>query len=399
MDTDLVAEKTEQAAEVLAERNIDCWLTFCRETTEISEPNLPFLLGFDVVWPTAIVVSKTGRSAVVLGRHDAPNASELPHDVIPYDESLGEPLLELLREEDPDEIAVNYSRDDNTADGLTHGMFLRLRDILDGSDYEESLTSAEEVVSAVRGVKSPTERERVEQAVATTQELLGDVRERWDPDWMEADVADWLHARMDERDLGSAWSWDYCPTVHAGGESDIGHTLPGDRTLPAGEVLHVDFGVKQDGYSADMQRLWYRPSDEWPDPPADLDAAFADVRAAIEAGRERIEPGVPGHEVDTAARETLTDRGWPEYDHAFGHQVGRNAHDGGTLLGPRWDRYGTAPQGEIRAGEIYTVELGVETEWGYLGQEEMVAVTADGTEWLTDPQEELWRIGEETNES
>lgn len=94
-DSDLIAEKTEQAADVLAEQNVDCWLTFCRETTEIHEPCLPFLLGFDVVWPTAIVVSKEGRSAVVVGRHDAPNARELPHEVYPYGESLEDPLLDL----------------------------------------------------------------------------------------------------------------------------------------------------------------------------------------------------------------------------------------------------------------------------------------------------------------
>lgn len=402
-DTDLVAEKTEQAVKALEEHDADLWLTFCRETTEIAEPCLPFLLGFDVVWPTAILVSAEGRKAVVIGRHDAPNARELPHEVHPYDESLEEPLLDLLEEIDPDEIAVNYSRDDNTADGLTHGLYLRLRNLLDGTAYEGSLTSAETVISTVRGIKSPTERERVQQAVETTQDLLAEMADRWNPDWTESDVANWCHARMDERGLDSAWSWDYCPTVHAGGESEVGHTLPGDLTLPPGEVLHVDFGVKQDGYSADMQRLFYRPSDEQrespsdehPEPPAELQSAFEDVRAAILAGRDAIEPGVQGFEVDDAAREELTSRGWPDYQHAFGHQVGRNAHDGGTLLGPQWDRYGSAPAGEIRAGEIYTVELGTATEWGYLGLEEMVLVTDDGTEWLTEPQEEFWMLSPE----
>jgi Xaa-Pro aminopeptidase len=102
-----------------------------------------------------------------------------------------------------------------------------------------------------------------------------------------------------------------------------------------------------------------------------------------------MEPGVQGVTVDDAARDELTDRGWPEYQHAFGHQVGRSAHDGGTLLGPTWERYGDQPLGELREGEVYTVELGVETEWGYLGQEEMVVVTDAGTEFVVPPQEEL----------
>jgi Xaa-Pro aminopeptidase len=394
-DTDIVAEKTEQAVEVLAEQDVDCWLTFCRETGDVPEPCLPFLLEFDVVWPTAILISKKGRKAVVLGRYDGPNADLEPYEVYRYDESYEEPLLDLLREIDPEEIAVNYSRDDNTTDGLTHGMYLRLRDLLDGTPYENSLTSAEDVVSTVRGVKSPTERERIERAIETTWVLLAAMTDRWEPDWTEREASGWLHARMEERELGSAWSWDYCPTVTAGGESEIGHALPGDLTLPPGEVLHVDFGVKQDGYSADMQRLFYYPSAENPEPPAELRSAFEDVRAAIEVARGTIAPGVQGYEVDDAARTELTDRGWPEYPHATGHQVGRNAHDGGTLLGPQWDRYGGQPEGEIRAGEIYTVELGVETEWGYLGQEEMLLVTEEGTEWLTDPQEEFRLLASE----
>lgn len=392
-DTELIAEKTDQAAGVLAEQDVDLWLTFARETADVAEPCLSFLLGLDVVWPTAVLVSKEGRKAVVLGRYDAPNADLDSYEVYRYDESYEEPLLDFVRDVDPGEIAVNYSRDDNVADGLTHGMYRRLSDLLAGTPYEDSLTSAEAVVSEVRGVKSPIERERIDRAIETTHELLVAVGDHWTPDWTERDVSDWLHSRMDERDLDSAWSRDYCPTVAAGSDSEIGHTLPGDLSVPQGEVLHVDFGVKQDGYSADMQRVFYRPSGANPEPPEDLRAAFDDVRAAIEAGKDAIAPGVQGHEVDDAARYEITDRGWPEYPHATGHQVGRNAHDGGTLLGPRWDRYGSQPESEIRAGEIYTVELGVETEWGYLGQEEMVVVTEDGSDWLTDPQEALWTLG------
>jgi Xaa-Pro aminopeptidase len=129
-----------------------------------------------------------------------------------------------------------------------------------------------------------------------------------------------------------------------------------------------------------------------PDP--GLEAAFADVRAAIDAGHEALEPGAVGHQVDAAAREALTGRGREAFDHAFGHQVGRTAHDGGLLLGPQWDRYGEAVVGEVRPGEVYTMELGLDTEWGYVGQEEMVRVTEDGTEFVVEPQTELRRLSD-----
>ena len=101
-------------------------------------------------------------------------------------------------------------------------------------------------------------------------------------------------------------------------------------------------------------------------------------------------PGVLGHEVDSAARSFLVGAGYPEYLHALGHQVGRVAHDGGSLLGPRWERYGSLPDQPVEEGQIYTVELGVTLPGrGYLGLEEMVRVGPHGVEWLTDPQREI----------
>lgn len=386
-DESLIEEKVRQARSVLADDDTDAdlWLTFARETAEIDEPCLPYLLGFEVVWPTMVLVTED-RSVVIIGRHDAPNAERLGiHEVEPYDASLAEPFHAVLETVDPEEIAVNFARDNNVADGLTHGMYLRLADLLSDTSYAGRLVSADPIVSAVRGRKSPTERDRIEAAAETTEALLAEMASGWTPSWTEADVAEFLHDRMRERDLGAAWAWEYCPSVHAGGEATVGHTVPGDLTLPEGEVLHVDFGVKQAGYAADLQRLYYHGDS----PPTDLEAAYEDVRGAIEAGRAALEPGVLGHEVDDAARTALTDRGWPEFQHAFGHQVGRQAHDGGTLLGPRWERYGDQVTREVRSGEVYTIELGVETEYGYLGQEEMVTVTPHGNEFVVDPQTEL----------
>ena len=392
VDQELVAEKCQQARDVLAEADADVWLIFARETTEIDEPCLPYVLGFDVVWPS-IVLFSADRSAVILGRHDAPNAEALGvHEVYPYDESLAAPLHTLLGEIDPEQIAVNYSKDDNVADGLTHGMYLRLQDLLSGIDYEDSLTSAAPIVSQLRGIKSQTERERIQAAAERTEALFSELQTVWEPQWTEADVSDFFHERMHEEGYGSAWSWDYCPTVHAGGDAEVGHTLPGQRTLPAGELLHLDFGVVHEGYAADIQRVYYHPREFGEDVPADLQAAFEDVRAAIDAGLAALEPGIEGHVADEAARSELTERGWPEYQHALGHQVGRNAHDGGTLLGPLWDRYGEQPRGEVRVGEVYTVELGVDTEFGYVGQEEMVWIVDGGYEFVVEPQMEIRRL-------
>lgn len=395
VDATLVEEKTDQAISVLESLDIDCWVTFCRETTEIPDPCLPLLLGFDVVWPTMVILTSDGERHVILGRHDAPNARELGvHEVHAYDESIADSFHTLRKELDPSEIAINYDEDDVTADGLTHGMYRRLTALLEGTDHADTLRTASEVIARVRGEKSPEEMRRIREAAETTTDLLTAMAAAWRPSWTEADVAGWLHQRVSDRGLDTAWAWDYCPTVHAGKDSEVGHTLPGDRALPPGEVLHVDFGVVRDGYAADLQRVFYLPAEGESVPPADLQGAFEDVRDAIEAGKEVLEPGAVGHEVDEAARSLITERGHDAFAHALGHQVGRSAHDGGTLLGPEWERYGETVRQPVSAGEVYTLELGVGTEYGYVGQEEMVEVTDSGVDWVVDPQTEFYLLTE-----
>ena len=102
-----------------------------------------------------------------------------------------------------------------------------------------------------------------------------------------------------------------------------------------------------------------------------------------------------GWRVDEAARRVVVEAGYAEYQHATGHHVGRSAHDGGGVLGPRWERYGRAPFAALEPGNVVTLELGIDDVdgRGYLGLEEMALVTRDGCRWLSTPQRELWVLG------
>ena len=388
-DTTVLREKLDQVGDALRAHDIDVWVTFGRETSDIAEPALPLVLGEEFVWPGMVLLTSDER-IVVCETHDADTIADVGlHEVRPYESSLERVFHETITEIDPDTIGINYSKSNNTADGLSLGLYKLLEEYVESADLDAEFRSAEPVINRVRGTKSPTEMERIQRSVDVSLEILEEMRSQWRPEWSEADVASYMHERVEERGLTTAWNPAVCPAVDAGAEAEWGHAKPSDLTLPAGEVLHLDFGVIYEGYASDMQRLYYRPVDGDSTIPSGLQAAFDDVRAAITAGFETLRPGVQGHEVDAAARETLTERGWPEYQHGLGHQVGRNVHDGGTYLGPRWERYGDTPEKEVLEGQVFTIELGVESDWGYLGQEEMAVVTADGAEYLTDPQTEI----------
>ncbi|MCX6069986.1 MAG: M24 family metallopeptidase [Chloroflexi bacterium] len=117
------------------------------------------------------------------------------------------------------------------------------------------------------------------------------------------------------------------------------------------------------------------------------------VRRSLLAGAEALHSGKRGWEVDRAARSTIAAGGLPEYKHSFGHHLSRVTHDGATVLGPRWERYGSRPDGIIEAGNVFAIELGAEGPgYGWVCLEQDVRVTDTGIEWLSMPQAELWIV-------
>ncbi|MCA9875254.1 MAG: aminopeptidase P family protein [Anaerolineales bacterium] len=387
----LIQEKLAQATAILNELEVDAWLTFVRETTLQPDPALELIADLDVTWKTAFLVHRSGNHVCVIGHFDAENARNLGlYEVIPYHQGISQPLRDVLARLDPAQIAVNYSENDVAADGLSVGMYRSLQAIMAGTPYAERLISAEKIIAALRGRKSQAEIERVRQAVATTEVLFDEVEAFVRPGMTQREIADFVHGRIDALNLGYAWPKPFNPIVTCGPESASGHSAPGDVVLQKGHTLHMDLGVKQDDYCSDIQRMWYVLDDGETAAPPEVQRAFEVVLGAIKAGEAALRPGVPGWQVDAAARAHIVENGYPEYMHAFGHLLGRVAHDGATVLGPRWERYAGICELPVEVGNIFTLELHVVVpERGMMSLEEDVLVTADGVEYLGHPQTTL----------
>lgn len=388
----LIREKIEQATAVLNELDIDLWLTFVRETTLQPDPVLDLIAGADVTWQSALLISRGGRHTAIVGHFDAENFRHLGayNPVIGYHEGIGQPLRDALAGYDPRQIAVNYSEDDSAADGLSHGMYLLLRRILEGTPYADRLISAGRVIAAVRGRKSPEEVARIRKAIASTEQLFHEIEAFARPGMSQKQIADFVHERIDARGLGYAWPKPFNPIVTCGPESAVGHAAPGEVVLQRGHTLHVDLGIKRDGYCSDLQRMWYVLDEGHTEAPPEVLRAFDVVRGALRAGEASLRPGTPGCEVDAAARGYIVSHGYPEYMHAFGHLLGRVAHDGATVLGPRWERYGSSCDAAVEVGNVFAIELHVVVpERGMMSLEEDVLVTEEGVEYLSAPQTEL----------
>jgi len=388
----LVQDKVQQAIQILKEQHIDCWLTFVRETIAGGDPVLPLIYDHDLTWQSALIITSSGDTFAIVGKFEAEAARNTGAytTVIAYNESLRRSLLHTLERLHPAKIAINYSKNDVHADGLSFGMYQLLVDYFIDTPWEQRLVSAEKVISSLRSRKMPAEIARIRAAIETTEKIFDATFQFAHPGMTERQIAAFMHDQLDSFGVSAAWEYENCPTVNTGPDSLIGHISPGDLELQAGHILHIDFGVKQSDFCSDIQRVGYflRPGEVAA--PVPVQMGLQTVVGSIQQAVSAMKPGVLGKTIDAIARKAVTDAGYTEYKYATGHQLGRIVHDGAGILGPEWERYGETPNYPLEAGHVYTVEPGLFLEgYGYIGLEEDVLVTENGAEYLSRPQTEL----------
>jgi Xaa-Pro aminopeptidase len=389
----LIQEKANQAVHILQEQQTDIWLTFVRETSGVRDPALDLLVGpNDLTWQSALILTRKGEKIAIIGNLEKESLARLGvfDEILGYDKSIRELLRETIARLNPGRIAVNTSRNNVHADGLTHAMHEMLREYLADTPYRDRLVSAEAVISALRGRKTPTEQARIRKAVEITDEIFSQTFTFIRAGMTEVEIGEYMQRLAQERGVGLAWPAENCPAVNSGPNSPVGHNGPTEIKVEHGHLVHFDFGVRYEEYCSDIQRVAYILREGEIEPPVEVQRGFLTIRTAIEKSRQAMKAGVTGNSIDVIAREIVSDSGYPDYPYALGHQLGRVAHDGGALLGPLWEKYGDTPNQKLEVGQVYTIEPGLAvTDYGYLGLEEDVLITENGAEYFTRPQTEI----------
>ena len=391
----LIQEKVCQAADTLEARGVDCWITFVRETALNGDPILDYIVGTDVTWHSAFIVSRTGQTCAIVGQYDQKTIEDTgAYDrVLSYVEGIKQPLQDYLKELNPRQIAVNYSQGSEICDGITHGMYLTLQAYLAEIGLDKRLISAEKIVSAVRQCKSATEIRYMKQAIEQTEAIFARIAQYIQPGQTEIEIAEFMHQERKKLGLESAWEESVCPSVFTGPDTAGAHYKPSERKVERGHLLNMDFGLRYEGYCSDLQRTFYVLREDETGPPEAVQRGFDTIVASIEAARQMMKPGVQGVEIDKAARDYVTERGYEAFPHGLGHQVGRFAHDGTALLGPAWEKYAHKPFEKLEPGMVFTIEPRLTVpDHGVVTIENMVLVTTQGAEYLSTPQEKLMLI-------
>jgi Xaa-Pro aminopeptidase len=243
----LVQEKVNQAIEILEEQQTDVWLTFVRETSGVRDPMLDLLIGpHDLTWPSALILTHNGEKLAIVGNLEKEVIARLDvfDTVLGYDTAVSGPLRDTITRLHPDRIAVNTSRNNVHADGLTHAMYEILREHLKGTPYADRLVSAEPIINALRGRKTPAELERIRKAVEITDEIYKKTFDFIKIGMTEREIGEYMHKLASEHGVGLAWTPESCPAVNSGPNSLAGHSGPTSLKVERGHIIHFDFGVR-----------------------------------------------------------------------------------------------------------------------------------------------------------
>ena len=237
------------------------------------------------------------------------------------------------------------------------------------------LVAAGEAFSEVREVKEEIEVERIVAAQRIAEQALEEILPLIKPGAVEREVAAELDYRMAR--LGSTGV--SFPTIFvSGAKSSLPHGTPGDKKIEAGDFVTIDFGAMVGGYHSDMTRTFAVgfATDE-------MKKVYNTVLEAQLAGIEAMAEGVPGSQVDKAARDIIEAAGYGKYfGHGLGHSLGLNIHES--------PRAAKTYHRELVQGNIITIEPGIYLP-GKFGVriEDMVYLAADGKRNLTLAPKEL----------
>jgi len=383
-------EKLHQAAAFMESTDIDLWITLMRETTMARDPVLPLIGDIYYSRQAAIIVEKGGKATALVSFLEGASAEQTGFfdEVISYDaETAFEgAFAAYLGKGSKKKIALNFSKNDPAADGLSYGTYLFFTDLLKELDFQGEIVDSGVILEQLRSIKNEQEVASIKEAIKITQKIFDEAADFISDGVTEIEIFNFFRDKAKEYGTYPAWG-DHCPGVKVSLDSPSGHCGPTDLPARPGFLVNVDFGVVVNGYCSDMQRMYYVLKEDETDAPEQVKQAFYAVRDAIAVCKDYMVDGVTGFDTDALSRKYLSERNYKDYPHGLGHQVGIYVHDGGVSLSRR-----AGGHGPLRNGNVFAVEPATYIDEGYICVEEMVYLTSDGPVFLSEPQQELYLV-------
>ena len=175
-------------------------------------------------------------------------------------------------------------------------------------------------ISGFRGVKEDWELDLMRKAQAITDKAFAEVITRLQAGMTELQLqAELIYCLYKNGATGLAFD----PIVVSGPNTSLPHGVAGERRIQEGDFVTMDFGASYMGYCSDMTRtvaVGFATEE--------MKTVYNTVLQAQLAGLSVSKAGVPGQDIDGAARKVITDAGYgPYFGHGYGHSLGLEIHE------------------------------------------------------------------------
>ena len=307
-------------------------------------------------------------------------------------------LADVIRERDPQAIAVNASVEHNFADGLTAAEWEQMRAAI-GEEYASRVVRNPRIAIDYLALRVPAMTPAYRKMQTYVHQIIATAFSNAviTPGVTTAgEVAWWMRQRVHDLGFGS---W-FQPSVSIQRRGVAGDEMPGDPIIERGDVLHTDFGIYVMGMATDTQHMGYVLREGEFSAPEGLQVALANANRLQDILLEEMVPGRTGNEVLYATLEQMKAEGLDGT--MYTHPIGDHGHGAGPLIG-LWDyQEGVPGRGDVPvlANMWFSTELQVMTaipEWDgqrvRMALEEEAEVTVTGERrWSLRRQDELHLI-------
>lgn len=191
-------------------------------------------------------------------------------------------------------------------------------------NYEKNLNAKlvpmEGKIAAFRAIKEDYELDLMRKAQDITDKAFAEVLTKIKVGMTEKQLqAELVYCLL----KNGADNVSFDPIVITGAKTSMPHGVPGDEVIKEGDFITMDFGALYGHYCADMTRtvaVGYATEE--------MKKVYETVLAAQTAGLAATKAGVPGKEIDAAARKVIEDAGYGKYfGHGYGHSLGMEVHE------------------------------------------------------------------------
>ena len=340
---------------LMDEAKIDCWLIISREYNE--DPILKTFLPAE--WLSA------RRTTMLVFYRDKKNESIHSYAIARYqvgkriqaawnpekEPNQWKALSKLIDSLNPNQIALNTSKDYGHADGLHYTEFNELNNAM-SPNLLKKIISAEKL--GVAWLETRTEKEMAfyPTLLAISHQIIkeGFSNKVIQPNKTTTnDLVWWFRQKVSDLGL-STW---FHPSV----EIQRRESNEKDAIIRRGDLLHVDFGISYLRLNSDVQEHAYVLLPNETTAPAELVAAFNKTNRLQDILTSNFKTGRTGNEILAASLNQAKAEGIQPS--IYTHPIGFHGHAAGTTIG-MWDMQQGVPGSgdyEMRPNTCYSIEL------------------------------------------